>query len=154
MSTPPPLDHLVTIPTRPPGAPARDLAGTDLDGSACAVEVARPGRWSLLLFLGPGCDACVPFWSAARAPGALGLVEGDEVVTVVREDADVAAVRSLLETLPAARRPVVVTVAAWRAYGVQGPPVFVLVDGERVVTEGVAWSVAQVAADVRRARTA
>ncbi len=44
--------------------------------------------------------------------------------------------------------------AAWLAYRVQGPPFFVLVDGsaDRVVTEGVAWGVSQIAEHVRAAR--
>jgi hypothetical protein len=55
---------------------------------------------------------------------------------------------------------VVMSSAAWSAYRVQGPPFFVLVDGSTsagpggevpVATEGVAWGVAQIAADVRRA---
>ncbi|HVX20043.1 MAG TPA: hypothetical protein VHB02_01705 [Acidimicrobiales bacterium] len=57
---------------------------------------------------------------------------------------------------PAEDSPVVMSEAAWSAYRVQGPPFFVLVDGtaDRVVTEGVAWGVGQVADHVRAARAA
>lgn len=152
MSARPPLDHVVAIPARRHGGRVADLVGTDLDGRPRTVGVSRRDCWTLLLFLGPGCDACVPFWPAASSPRALGLLEGDEVVTIVRDDADRDAVRALLDGLPAAPSPVVLPGAAWRACGVHGPPVFVLAHGARVATEGVAWSVAQVAADVGRAR--
>lgn len=154
MSTRPPLDHLVAIPARRPGGRVVDLAGSDLDGRPRTVEVSRADRWTLLLFLGPHCDACVPFWSAASNPQVLGLATGDDVVTIVRDDADRGAVCALLDGMPGAQRPIVLPRAAWYGYGIQGPPAFVLADGARVATEGVAWSVGQVAADVGRARGA
>jgi hypothetical protein len=148
----PTLDHLVAVPTRPPGAPARDLPGHELSGAPRIVEVARPGHWTLLLFLGSACEGCAPFWPAAQDPAVLGLRPGDEVVALVRETEDPSRIRGELARLGAIGTPLLVSDAAWRAYGVHGPPFFALVDGREVATEGVAWSVEQVAADVRRAR--
>lgn len=134
-------------------SPAREVSGTDLDGEPRVVGVARPGRRTLLLFLAPHCDACVPFWTAAADAPSLGLDRGDEVTSIVRElgARDSGVLRACTEGCPGARARVVVSSAAWREYGVHGPPFFVLSDGVRVATEGVAWSVEQVAADVRRA---
>jgi len=148
----PPLDHLAGVPTRRPGAPARDIAALDLDGASWMPELARPGHWTLLLFLGPDCDACEPFWEGAADPGHLGLREGDAVVTLVRDSDDLGAVRRIVAGHPGAPTPAVVSVAAWRAFGVHGPPFFAVVDGTRVAGEGVAWSVEQVAADVAGVR--
>ncbi|MGH9092100.1 MAG: hypothetical protein ACRDZR_12110 [Acidimicrobiales bacterium] len=154
---PPTLTGLVPVPTyrdRPATVPV-DPRGADLGGRPCHLPVLGGGSWWLLLFLSSRCQGCRQLWEAlAHAPGS-GLV-GDELVAVVTRDAgeeDVAALRPLAP----AGVPLVMSTPTWAAYGVQGPPFFALVDGRpgrasRVATEGVAWSVPQVAADVRRAR--
>lgn len=152
-TAPPILGNLVQVPVRTAAAPAVDVSGTDLWGRAVVAGVATPGRWTLLLFLGSRCDGCLPFWGAADVPASLGLLSGD-AVRVVTHDAgneEAGAVRALFAGLGAAALAVMSS-PAWRAYGVQGPPFFSLVDGVAVRSEGVAWSVAQVAADVGRAR--
>ncbi|MHB1583965.1 MAG: hypothetical protein ACYCU7_00315 [Acidimicrobiales bacterium] len=148
---PPSLEHLVAVPTYRdrPSTEAADLSGTDLSGRPVSVEVTAAGRLTLLLFLSSTCDGCRPLWEAAAEPARWGLPAGGAVVAVTREAEDVAALRRLAP-------PGTVLVAsegAWGAYGAQGAPFFALVDGgrHRVVTEGVAWAVAQVASDVRRA---
>ncbi|MGH8982239.1 MAG: hypothetical protein ACRDWE_14675 [Acidimicrobiales bacterium] len=150
---PPSLEHLVQVPDRRVLPPAADVAGADLWGRRADVRVATLGCWTLLLFLGSRCDGCAPFWPAVDDPASLGLHRGD-TVRVVTHDAgreDAAAVRALLGDAGAASLAVMSS-AAWRAYGVQGPPFFSLVDGAAVRSEGVCWSVGQVAADVERAR--
>jgi hypothetical protein len=154
---PPLLEHLTSVPLRQGSvAAAVDIPGVGLDGEVRTVHVARLARWSLLLFLAARCDGCRPFWDAAAAPSALGMAAGEHVVSVTHEPPleDAEEIRSLLAGRPGVASAVVMSDAAWPAYGVLGPPFFVLVDGERVVSEGVAWSVAQVAADVGRARRA
>jgi len=154
---PPPLDGLVPVPTfrDQPATPASDISGLDLDGQPVDVALLGSGRWTLLVFLSAGCHGCLPIWEALGDPVASGLAT-DELVVAVTRDASVddpAALRGV--SVPGV--PVVMSSAAWQAYRVQGPPFFVLVGpdaapGSRVATEGVAWGVAQIADDVRRAR--
>lgn len=147
------LEHLVQVPVRTVAPPVADVEGTDLWGRPRVARLASPGRWTLLLFLGSRCDGCLPFWGAAAAPVSLGLEPYDAIGIVTRDagDEDAVAVRALCAGLGAAAL-VVMSSAAWRAYGVQGPPFFSVVDGTTVRSEGVAWSIQQVAADVARAR--
>lgn len=151
---PPRLEHLVAVPLRAAPRGAADISGVDLAGTPRRVALTTPGSWTLLLFLGLHCDACAPFWTAPASKAALGLHDEDAVELVVRTPRDESGRLELREVVRLVREPadVVVSDDAWATYGVLGPPFFVLVDGESVVTEGVAWSVGQVAADVRRAR--
>ncbi|MGP8059029.1 MAG: TlpA family protein disulfide reductase [Acidimicrobiales bacterium] len=150
----PSLDGLVPVPTYRgrPATSAADVSGVDLEGSPRTVSVVGSGRWTLLLFLSSGCDGCLELWRALGDPGRKGLCTDEEVVVVTRDltDEDVAQLRALA---PPSVRPLA-SGRAWRAYRVQGPPFFVLVDGttDRVVTEGVAWAPAQVGEHLRRAR--
>lgn len=154
---PPPLEGLVTVPTYRDHAATvgSDLSGVDLGGRPVEIAVAGNGRWTLLVFLSAGCDGCRPIWQALADPVGSGLVTDELVVAVTRDPAvdDPGALRALA---PRAAR-VVMSSAAWASYRVQGPPFFVLVDGRGgpgtpVATEGVAWGIAQIAADVGRAR--
>lgn len=151
----PPLERLVSVPSRRPGTPARaaGIEGVDGTGTRLRVRLTGAGRPSLLLFLGAACDGCLPFWPAVVDPESLGLAPGDGVVVVTRAPPHEDPAR-LRTAVPTGARPatLVLSDAAWRDYRVQGPPFFVLVEGGIVVTEGVAWSVGQVAEDVRRAR--
>lgn len=162
---PPPLDGLVPIPTYrdQPSTPASDVAGVDLNGSPTSVPVLGTGHWTLLLFLKANCDGCRDLWEALADPVAAGLVTDEHVVALTRDpgDDDLGLLRELA---PAGAR-VVMSTDAWRAYRVQGPPFFVLVDGRqpapdapqgaeapRIVTEGVAWGIASIAGYVASAR--
>lgn len=149
---PPRLGKLVAVPVHGGHRPAIDIAGTDLEGRARRLELRAPGRWTLLVFVGPHCDACEPFFGAA--PAALGLGATDTAELILRPPVGPEARRALEALVPAIADPthVVCSEEAWPAYGVLGAPFFALVDGEAVVTEGVAWSLEQVAADVARAR--
>ena len=117
------------------------------------------GRWTLLVFLSSHCDGCRPLWDALADPVASGLAGDEQVVALTHgpDHEDVVALRALVPVgATGAEAPpvVVMATAAWSAYRVQGPPFFVLVDGaaDRVVTEGVAWGVSQIAGHVQMAR--
>lgn len=159
-----------------PATVATDPIGRGPDGEPRSVPVVGTGRWSLLLFLSSRCDGCRQFWEALADPVGRGLTSDETVVVVTRDpgEEEVAAVHHLAS----GSVPVVMSTATWTAYRVQGPPFFSLVDGgvgarshdvpesprpgtepskatgrgPLVTTEGVAWSVQQVADDVRRAR--
>ncbi len=144
--------NLVPVPTHrgTPSTLAADFDGTDLDGRPVHLSVTCPSTWTLLVFLSSGCDGCRDVWAALADPVASGLTTDERVVAVVRGRDDVAALRELAP--PSVE--VVRSDAAWRAYRVQGPPFFALVEGgnPRVSTEGVAWGFDQIAGAVRHAR--
>jgi hypothetical protein len=151
----PELRYLVAVPTGGPPLPALDVEGWDLSGRRCTTRLASPGSWTLLLFLDSHCHGCQPFWALARAPAVSGLEPGDGVVVVTRgpererrEELESLIGEGLAET-PGA---IVMSDSAWVRYRVHGAPFFVLLDGVRVVCEGVAWSVEQVVLDAGRAR--
>jgi hypothetical protein len=138
------------------GAPATvssDLAGVDPDGRPIEVGVVGSGRWTLLVFLTTDCLGCLAMWDALAEPVTAGLPTDERVVIVTRDPPakDPSVLRRARGTT------VVMSSAAWSAYRVHGPPFYVLVDGNAgspgpVATEGVAWDVAQIAADVDRTR--
>ena len=146
---------MVAVPSGSPRLRALDVEGWDLLGARRAVQLASPGSWTLVLFLGSHCDGCEPFWSLPKTPVACGLEPQDAAVIVTRgphherPDALRAMASGGLAGVPGA---VVMSDSAWVRYRVHGAPFFVLVDGAWVVSEGVAWSVEQVALDVGRAR--
>lgn len=145
-----------------PATLATDVSGVDLGGEPVEVPVLGTGRWTLLVFLSTGCHGCLQIWEALADPVGTGLATDELVVAITRDPGqeDLGALHSLVP----GEAPVVMSSAAWAAYRVQGPPFFALVDGGdgsasgagtgvRVATEGVAWGVAQIADDVRRARS-
>jgi hypothetical protein len=147
----------VPIPTygEAPVTPASDLQGVDLAGRPVEIDLLASGGWTLVLFLSARCDGCLTIWEALADPVGSGLVS-DEVVVVVTRDSAVDDPQELSRLAPSAAT-VVMSSQAWAAYRVQGPPFFALVDGRpeaasTVATEGVAWAVPQIAADVARAR--
>jgi hypothetical protein len=152
---PPSLERLVPVPTRRfPTLPlAEDLVGTDLGGSPVRITVRGVGHWTLLLFLSSRCDGCRPLWAACEDPVGAGLGPRDEVVVVTRDRSHEPL--DELRALAGDEASVVMSSRSWRAYRVHGPPFFSLVEGTsgRVASEGVVWSIEQVAADVARART-
>jgi hypothetical protein len=134
---------------------AGDVEGVDLEGRRVQVAVVGSGQWTLLVFLSAGCHGCLPIWEALADPVGSGLAT-DEVVVAVTRDPEIDDPASLRPLVPAGTH-VVMSSTAWAAYRVQGPPFFALVDGRAgagptVATEGVAWAVEQIGADVSRAR--
>jgi hypothetical protein len=129
----------------------RALRGSGRDGQFVEVDPATPGRWTLLLFLSEHCEGCGPFWEAAGDPEGHGLDHLDLVV-LVRRVVDRDALDVLADGIEV---PVLIAPSAYDEYRVAGAPFYVAVDGGQpmVATEGVAWSVPQVLADVARARS-
>ncbi|HVC13861.1 MAG TPA: hypothetical protein VND62_03285 [Acidimicrobiales bacterium] len=154
MADRPELERLVAVPTGAHPRAAVDVDGWDLGGRPKYLRLTAPGCWTLLLFLGAHCDGCLPFWAVPGAPASCGLAPQDVAAVVTRGPAHEALDRLAILTAdhPEAADGLVMSDAAWLAYGVLGAPFFVLLDGTAVVTEGVAWSHEQVAADVGRAR--
>lgn len=160
--SPPALDHLVAIPTfrDQPATVASDVAGVSLAGDPMSVEVRASKGWTLLLFLSSDCHGCRPMWEALTDPASLGLSTDEVVVAVTREppSEDVVALKALVPE----GATCIMSTSAWDAYRVHGPPFFVLVAGcgtadpatARVATEGVAWAIEQIGAEVSRARRA
>ena len=161
---PPSLDRLVGIPLgRPVHPPATDLVGRSVAGHPMDVAVTGVEGLSLLLFLSTHCDGCRPLWEAWARPSILersGMPQVARVLAVVAERAsEQLHVLAAWCATPAdgawAPGPerLVRSDAAWAFYKVFGPPFYALVDGPAgvIATEGVAWAVGQVAAEVDRA---
>lgn len=132
--------HASRVASLRPDEVAHDLTGIRLDGTAVAVSVVGVPRDSLLAFLSSGCMSCRPFWDALRF-GATLPPRLRAVVVVQEEDS-----RQRLRELAGDDLDVVVSSAAWSAYGVPGSPHIVLVDGPtgRVVGEGTGQDLEQV----------
>lgn len=134
-------------------AAALDVDGVGLHDDAVHVSIAGTRHRTLLAFLSSGCLTCRGFWDAFRDPRALGLPDGLRLV-IVAKDAEAESL-SQLRSLAPGWAPVVLSSAAWDAYGVPGSPYFALVDGAagRVRGEGTGtswpqvWNLLQQAAD-------
>jgi len=151
------IDHkdeesTITLPeARDASTPAFDVAGTTLEGDAVKVAVTGGAPQTLLAFLSSGCLSCQPFWEGL-ARGAESPVSGVDRVVVVTKDSAYESPSRLSELAPA-DAAVVMSSAAWDAYGVKGSPYFIHADGRgRVLGEGTASTWAQVASLVRDAR--
>ncbi|MGH8989688.1 MAG: hypothetical protein ACRDXC_14025 [Acidimicrobiales bacterium] len=151
----PELRDLIAVPSGMPPLGAADVEGSDLVGRPRTLRLASPGCWTLLLFLGSHCDGCAPFWTVPRTPSACGLEPQDAAIVVTRgPGTEVPAVLATLmgKDPPDGSEPLCMSDTAWRTYRVHGAPFYVLLDGVEVATEGVAWSLEQVSAEVARAR--
>jgi hypothetical protein len=151
----PDLRHLVAVPAGDRRLPAIDVDGWDLWGRGRTVRLSSPGSWTLLLFLSSHCDGCEPFWGVPRVPTTCGLETHDAAIVVTRgpqHERPQALVSLMGKGLAEVPDALVMSDSAWVRYGVHGAPFFVLLDGVCVVSEGVAWSVEQVASDVGRAK--
>lgn len=146
------LRHLIQVPNflgHRPGT-VRSVQGTVPSGEPVEFEVTeRP--WTLLVFLTSACDGCEELWRAFADPESLPFPRDVDPVVVTRgprfEAPDKVA-------RLAGSGSVVMSDDAWTDYGVHTGPFYVLVDGAavRVVTEGVAWSLEQIASAVSTAR--
>jgi hypothetical protein len=144
--------NLTPIPTRrgEPGTMGSDLEGFDLAGGPVQRQVVGIPDLTLLFFVTSSCDGCRDLWHAGRGVAPF----GDVRVVFVTKDLALEDPETLRALAGDSSVSVVSSSAAWAAYGVLGPPFFVLVDGESgcVLTEGVPWGVEQVAGHVERAR--
>jgi hypothetical protein len=153
VSDPPPaeiLRRLRPIPTyrdHPATLPA-DIAGVDPGGSPVSLALVGTAEPVLLLFLSAGCLGCRDLWEGTEELRRA-LPDGVRIVVVTKgpEEEDAEAIAALAP-------PDTVTVMSSRAYGdyrVGGPPFLVLVLGHEVLTEGVAWGIAETARTTRQA---
>lgn len=118
-----------------------DVSGLIPGGGSIAIDVIGTDRRTLLAFLTTGCLTCRGFWDSLHGPVD---VAGARIVIVTKDRTDES--ESSVAELAPASVPVVMSSAAWEAYGVEVAPYFVLVDGARgaVVGEGAAASWDQV----------
>jgi len=153
VNDPPPTDvlrRLRPIPTYRdhPATSPTDVDGVDLEGNPVRIPIVGVAEPALLLFLSSSCMGCRDLWEGAdelrqATPEAVRIV----IVTKGPEHEDT----RLLAALQPAGTRTVMSVQAYRDYRVGGPPFLVLVTGDKVLTEGVAWGVEETAGAVRRA---
>jgi hypothetical protein len=147
VTEPPPAElfrRLTPIPTFE-GAPAttpHDVEGVDPSGAPVRVGVLGSADPVLLLFLKADCLGCHDLWSGldelrSSLPSSVGLA----VVTRGPAEEDPVAIAALGANSSGV--PTVMGSQAFADYRVAGPPFFVVVDGQRVRTEGVAWGLAE-----------
>jgi hypothetical protein len=113
------------------GRPANPPVGVDVAGETFEVRWDRQRR-DVVAFLTSGCSTCRPFWDElAGGPPAL----GGAGLVVVTPDPSTESRRTIAAMAPPGLR-VVMSSAAWIAYGVRGAPWFAVVDNGIVVAEG------------------
>jgi hypothetical protein len=144
------------VPVAPPsprrtGEGAPDITGTTPFDEAVVLAPAASGQDTLLAFLTTGCTTCAPFWDALADTAV--TPTGARVVVITRGAGDESV--ALAQKLSGGRIDVVMSSAAWQAYGVPGAPYFVQVDGRsgRVSGEGTAKTWEQVLQLLDRAAT-
>jgi hypothetical protein len=129
---------------REEATPAFDVAGRTLGGEAVQIGIRGSGRTTLLAFLSSGCATCLRFWEAF-APESRPPMPGGARLVIVTKDASHES-PSKLRGLAPTDVPVVMSTAAWDAYGVPLSPYFIYVDGAsgEVAGEGSAGAWPQV----------
>lgn len=131
-----------------PATSACDIDGVGPDGSAVAVPICGSDGAFLLLFLSADCHGCRDLWDGTAALGrALPTSVRTVVVTRGPEYEDAAAIAALAP----GDVTTVMSSAAFADYRVAGAPFLVLVTGDEVLTEGVAWGVDETARTARHA---
>ncbi len=135
--------------TRAAAGPAADVVGTTLEGDAVKIAVAGDGPPTLLAFLTSGCMSCAGFWEAFGSPHRAELPAGVRLVAITKDGAHESPAR--LRELRPDGLPVVLSTAAWDAYGVPAAPYFVYVEGGRVAGEGAASAWEQLSSLLRDA---
>jgi hypothetical protein len=148
VNEPPPaelLRRLRPIPTYRdhPATSPHDVAGVDPadpTGAPVRIEILGAPDPVLLLFLSVDCLGCLDLWQGLDEVRGL-LPAGVGLVVVTRdpgsEDPRVVAELGRSES----GVPLVMSSVAFTDYRVAGPPFLVVVDGQRVRTEGVAWGI-------------
>jgi hypothetical protein len=143
-----PIPTYGTHPTTTP----HDVIGVDPLGTAVRVAVLGKADPVLLLFLSAACLGCRDLWDGI-AEVQRGLPAGTRLAIVTRSpgDDDQAVVAVLGRPAGAAGVPIVMSTRAYADYRVSGPPFLVVVDRQRVRTEGVAWGTEETARTARAA---
>jgi hypothetical protein len=131
-----------------PATSACDIEGVGPDGSAVTVPIRGSSGPFLLLFLSADCHGCRDLWDGTAALGrALPAAVRSVIVTRGPEHEDAGAIAALAPE----DVTTVMSSAAYADYRVAGAPFLVLVAGDDVLTEGVAWGVAETARAARQA---
>ena len=128
---------------RADGAPTADLAGSTPSGGVRRIAVgAAGGGDTLLAFLTSGCATCVGLLEQLEH-GRPSLPQATRLV-VVTKDRELERVRRFRPLEPSV--DIVMSSAAWEAYGAPGSPYFVHIDGRsgRIAGEGSAATWEQV----------
>ena len=138
-------------PERHGTTPAADLTGSSLAGDGVQIGLGPGSPSTLLAFLSTGCLTCETFWHAFRGSEAIAIPGGARLVVVTKDTTHESPSR--LRELAAPDLELVMSSAAWEAYGVPTSPYFVYVDGPSgtVHGEGAASGWAQVTSLLRDA---
>jgi hypothetical protein len=142
-------DRLPEPGVRSGGHEGRDIAGTTLAGDALMVGLGPDSPPTLLAFLSSGCGVCEGLWEDLRAGAPPALPPDVRLVAVVKDAGAESPAR--LRTLAPASIPVVMSSAAWRAYGVPATPYFAYLEAGRVQGEGSASGWKQIVSLLRDA---
>jgi len=118
------------------GYEGRDIAGTTLAGDAVMIGLGADSPPTLLAFLSSGCGVCGGLWEDLSAGRPAELPPEVRLVAVVKDANAESPAR--LRALAPASVPVVMSSAAWRAYGVPATPYFVYLEAGHVQGEGSA----------------
>jgi hypothetical protein len=134
-------DHPATSPV--------DIEGVDPDGNPVRIPlVGTAAPVLLLLFLSATCLGCHDLWEGTPEVRRA-LPPGVRIVIVTldptHEDA------TAIAALAPADAETVMSTQAFAAYRVAGPPFMVVVEGDVVRTEGVAWGITETARAARAA---
>ncbi len=123
---------------------AKDISGATLNGDAVQIGLGPGGAPTLLAFLSSGCTVCAGFWRDFQSDRRGELPGGARLAIVVKDSSHERPAR--LRELAPSDVVLVMSSAAWEAYGVPTTPYFVYVDGcsGRVYGEGAASSWEQV----------
>ena len=153
MNDPPPaefLRRLQPIPTyrdHPATSPV-DVEGIDPAGEPSRLPIVGYPEPNLLLFLSATCLGCRDLWEGTDElrrsipPGVR--------ITIVTKGPEHEDAWSITALAPPGTRTVMSS-QAFDDYRVAGPPFLVLVTGNEVLTEGVAWGVEETARATRHA---
>jgi len=131
-------------PERGEAPAATDVSGETLNGDAVQIGLGPGATPTLLAFLSSGCTVCGGFWRDFQADRRGALPGAARLAIVVKDSSHERPAR--LRELAPSDVPLVMSSAAWEAYGVPTTPYFVYIDGSsgRIYGEGAASSWEQV----------
>jgi hypothetical protein len=144
------LRRLRPIPTyrdHPATSPS-NIEGVGPDGSAVTLRVLESAEPVLLLFLSADCLGCHDLWQGTPELGR-SLPEGVRTIIVTRGPEHEEA--GTIAALAPGDVTTVMSSSAYNDYRVGGAPFLVVVKGSVVLTEGVAWGIAETVRATRQA---
>jgi hypothetical protein len=141
------LRRLRPIPTYTdhPASTPSDVVGVTPEGADCRIEVVEAAAPVLLLFLSAACLGCRDLWEGLTDLHA-GLAGAARLAVVTRSPGEESptAISALAGDAPDTPGiDLAMSSAAYRDYGVAGPPFLAVASSGAVRTESVAWGVEQ-----------